>query len=102
MALLRDAIRIKNTKHFLVFQMLTDFLVGAPVDMALRAHLRLLEGTTYTSPNPAFHYVFGIGNGARSFGNLQGKGSRELYGEIYAAPLSELVPRPQKPTRVYE
>lgn len=62
--------------------MLTDFLVGAPIEMALSGHLRLLQGTSYTSPNPAFLYIFGIPNAPRTFANLQ-KGSRELYGATY-------------------
>ncbi|KAL1439068.1 hypothetical protein MTO96_047528 [Rhipicephalus appendiculatus] len=62
--------------------MLTDFLVGAPVEMALSGHLRLLQSTSYTSPNPAFLYIFGIPNAPRTFADLQ-KGSRELYGATY-------------------
>ncbi|KAL3243702.1 hypothetical protein MRX96_020090 [Rhipicephalus microplus] len=62
--------------------MLTDFLVGAPVEMALSGHLRLLQSTSYTTPNPAFFYIFGIPNAPRTFADLQ-KGSRELYGATY-------------------
>ncbi|KAH6938639.1 hypothetical protein HPB50_011219 [Hyalomma asiaticum] len=62
--------------------MLTDFLVGAPIEMALTGHLRLLQGASYTAPNPAFLYIFGIPNAPRTFANLQ-KGSRELYGATY-------------------
>ncbi|KAH7966632.1 hypothetical protein HPB49_018154 [Dermacentor silvarum] len=71
-----DAVKLVEKAHY--EQMLTDFLVGAPIEMALSGHLRLLQGTSYTSPNPAFLYIFGIPNAPRTFANLQ-KGSRELY-----------------------
>ncbi|CAN8002091.1 unnamed protein product [Ixodes hexagonus] len=63
-------------------RMLTDFLVGAPVEGALAAHLRLLRGASYLTPNPAFLYIFGIPNGARSFADPQ-KAPREQYGATY-------------------
>lgn len=62
--------------------MLTDFLVGSSVELALSGHLKLLQGTSYLTPNPAFMYIFGIPNGERTFADLQ-RGPRDLYGASY-------------------
>uniref|UniRef100_V5H8H4 Putative esterase and lipase n=2 Tax=Ixodes ricinus TaxID=34613 RepID=V5H8H4_IXORI len=65
-------------------RMLSDFLVGAPVEAALSAHLRLLSSasTSYLTTNQAYFYIFGIPNGARTFADPQ-KAPREQYGATY-------------------
>lgn len=65
-------------------RMLSDFLVGAPVEAALSAHLRLLlsASTSYLTTNQAYFYIFGIPNGARTFADPQ-KAPREQYGATY-------------------
>ncbi|XP_077516424.1 esterase 6-like [Amblyomma americanum] len=63
--------------------MLTDFLVGAPVEMALSGHLKQLRGApSYATPSPAYMYIFGLPNAPRTFANLQ-RGPREPYGATY-------------------
>lgn len=67
-------------------KMLTDFLVGAPVQFALTSHL---TRQTRGERNEAYLYIFGYPNGERTFSTV---GQRELSGATYMDDMLYTVP----------